>query len=644
MDILLQRLHRAVERRGMQWAARDQASAALAVLDADWADVAVGDDHDVATVRSRFGLSDVESALLEVAAAAEQTMTAQHLLGLLAGDDGPSRPTVALALELSGQPVTGPEARVHFSELSRLMRFGLVQLQGADVLLSRRLVLPERLAGYLAGGGLPPAYLLSVLLDAVPVEVEGTAVVAAALAADHRLVWVHAPFGGAGSAMATAACRQLEVPCLIADLSRLPASIPVDEAVAALLLECGLEGMVLVLVGAERARVGDLTRAAVPVLAVSTEPWNPQWTTELPLTVSAPRLSVAQREELWIPVLGGRSVDREITAMPLSPEQIVAVGRHARQMAELHGEDGIGTERIRNSVRQLGRGRSIRANPSASVTMDDLVLSGHALEEIERLLDWARYRDEVIALGPVHGKGGKGTGICALFSGPPGTGKTLAAHVIADSLGMDLYQVELASIVDKYIGETEKNLEKVFAEAESMNAVLFFDEADSLFGSRSETKDARDRYANQEVAYLLQRMEQFDGITVLASNLRGNIDPAFARRLHFIVTFPDPNEATRLRLWTHHLEGLGGTDPGDPVDVAELAASVEMAGGDIRNIVLSAAYAAVAEGSKVGARHVAAAVRREYIKLGRLQPAAQVDASNIAMGLSTSRSPSRRGG
>ena len=194
------------------------------------------------------------------------------------------------------------------------------------------------------------------------------------------------------------------------------------------------------------------------------------------------------------------------------------------------------------------------------------MLSGHALEEIRRLLDWARYRDEIVAMGPLHGKGGKGTGICALFSGPPGTGKTLAAHVIADSLGMDLYQVELSSIVDKYIGETEKNLEKVFAEAESLNAVLFFDEADALFGSRSEVKDAKDRYANQEIAYLLQRMEQFDGITVLASNLRGNIDPAFARRLHFIVSFPEPDDATRRRLWQQHLADIP-TDDADPIDL-----------------------------------------------------------------------------
>jgi SpoVK/Ycf46/Vps4 family AAA+-type ATPase len=183
--------------------------------------------------------------------------------------------------------------------------------------------------------------------------------------------------------------------------------------------------------------------------------------------------------------------------------------------------------------------------------------------------------------------------------------------------------VELSSIVDKYIGETEKNLEKVFAEAESLNAVLFFDEADALFGSRSEVKDAKDRYANQEIAYLLQRMEQFDGITVLASNLRGNIDPAFARRLHFIVSFPDPDASTRRRLWEQHLADIP-TDDDDPIDLDWLSTSVELAGGDIRNIVLSSAYAAVAEGSSVGMRHISSAVRREYIKLGR-RPAVRVD-------------------
>ena len=143
----------------------------------------------------------------------------------------------------------------------------------------------------------------------------------------------------------------------------------------------------------------------------------------------------------------------------------------------------------------------------------------------------------------MHGAGGKGTGIAALFTGAPGTGKTLAAHVIADNIGLDLMQVDLSGVIDKYIGETEKNLERVFAEAESLNVVLFFDEADALFGRRSEVKDAKDRYANQEVSYLLQRMEHFNGITILATNLRGNLDPAFSRRMHFIIHFPDPDVA-----------------------------------------------------------------------------------------------------
>ena len=170
----------------------------------------------------------------------------------------------------------------------------------------------------------------------------------------------------------------------------------------------------------------------------------------------------------------------------------------------------------------------------------DLVLPEHAAASLRQLVSWARVRDQVTARGPLRAKG---SGIAALFTGSPGTGKTLAANVIAEELSIDLFQVDLSAIVDKYIGETEKNLERVFQSAEALNVVLFFDEADALFGSRSEVRDSRDRYANQEVAYLLQRMEQFDGITILATNLRGNLDQAFSRRMSFIVHFPDPDPA-----------------------------------------------------------------------------------------------------
>lgn len=618
METLSSRLTGAVERRaGGGWDQAPTARAALAALAGDGIDPEL--DAALKTVGHQFGLGEHDTALLEVAVAAEQSVSSHLLLGLLAGDGHPGRPTVAVALELAGLPADARAARTHFGERSPLVRFGLVTVVGTDVLLSRRVVVTERVSAFVAGDDVPTRAVLSLLLDGVPVEVEGTDLLVSALRAGQRLVWVHAPSGGAGAAMATAACHQLGVSCLIADLSRLDPTTPVADAVLELLVECGLSGTVLVLVHAEKARADSYTRAVVPVIAVSSDPWDPSWPADLPLTVPAPRLSVAERRTLWEPLLGELAGSREITGMPLSPEQIAAVGRHAATTAALHGEDGITTERIRHSARELSRGRSVRANAGSSVTLADLVLPPAALGEVTRLLDWARFRDEVVAMGPLHGKGGKGIGICALFSGPPGTGKTLAAHVVADSLGMDLYQVDLSSIVDKYIGETEKNLEKVFAEAEATNAVLFFDEADALFGSRSEVKDAKDRYANQEIAYLLQRMEQFDGITVLASNLRGNLDPAFARRLHFMVAFPDPDQPTRHRLWTHHLAGIP-VDAADPVDVDWLSTGVELAGGDIRNMVLSAVYAAVAEGGAVGMRHVADAVRREHIKLGRRPP------------------------
>ena len=218
-------------------------------------------------------------------------------------------------------------------------------------------------------------------------------------------------------------------------------------------------------------------------------------------------------------------------------------------------------------------------------------------------------------MGP-EARRGRGEGITALFAGPSGTGKTLAAEVIAHELGVDLHTVDLATVVDKYIGETEKNLDRIFNEAEQVNTVLFFDEADALFGKRSEVKDARDRYANVEVAYLLQRMERFNGLVVLATNLRLNIDDAFACRLDVTVDFPKPDVAERLRLWIHLMGRRLPVD--DTVDLQFLADAFQLSGGSIRNAVVTAAYLAVDDGRSVGMVDLVQAVAREYRKLGRL--------------------------
>ena len=209
-----------------------------------------------------------------------------------------------------------------------------------------------------------------------------------------------------------------------------------------------------------------------------------------------------------------------------------------------------------------------------------------------------------------------GKGLNVLFAGPPGTGKTMAADIIAGELGLELYKIDLSSVVSKYIGETEKNLSRIFDEAQTSNAILFFDEADSLFGKRSEVRDSHDRYANIEVSYLLQRMEEYQGMVILATNLRGNMDDAFIRRMHFSLEFPFPNIKDRRRIWSKILPENTPLDPHLNLDL--MAERFELAGGNIRNIALAAAFLAADDGGAIAMNHLLWATRREYQKMGKV--------------------------
>jgi len=247
----------------------------------------------------------------------------------------------------------------------------------------------------------------------------------------------------------------------------------------------------------------------------------------------------------------------------------------------------------------------------------DIVLPDDQLAQLHEICVQARYRDVVFGDWGFERRLSIGRGLNVLFSGPAGTGKTMAAEVIAGELGLDLYKIDLSQVVSKYIGETEKNLQLVFQEAKSSYAILFFDEADALFGKRSEVKEAHDRYSNIEIGYLLQKMEEYDGIAILATNLRQNIDEAFVRRLQVIVDFPFPNEEYRELIWTVLFPPECPLS--DDVDLATLARHIRVAGGNIKNIALSAAFFAAEEGGGVvGMPHLVRASRREYQKLGRI--------------------------
>ncbi|MCW5806552.1 MAG: ATP-binding protein, partial [Deltaproteobacteria bacterium] len=244
----------------------------------------------------------------------------------------------------------------------------------------------------------------------------------------------------------------------------------------------------------------------------------------------------------------------------------------------------------------------------------DLVLPGDLMTELHEMMTRIRHRRRVLDEWGFHRKVGKGVGVSALFSGPPGTGKTMVAGLIAAELELDLYQIDVSRMVSKWVGETEKNLARLFDAAASGHAVLLFDEADSLFARRTEVKSSNDRYANLEVNYLLQRMETFDGITILTTNLESSVDEAFRRRLAFRIQFPVPELAERTRLWRAMLPAQAQVAAN--LDFRALAQRYEMTGGYIRNAVLRAAYLAAGDDQPISMQHLEHAAMLEYAAMG----------------------------
>jgi hypothetical protein len=353
----------------------------------------------------------------------------------------------------------------------------------------------------------------------------------------------------------------------------------------------------------------------------------------IPLTVHAsgkPMFSwlftqptASQRRQLWNEYLGDEDfitpADLELLSgqFVLTSAQIKSAVYSARNGALQKGghitlEDLFEAARM-SSTHQLDQ-LAVKIQPRYS--WKDIVLPDDEMSVLHEIASTVRDRVLVLETWGLGKKLVSSTGISALFAGEPGTGKTLSAQVIASELGMDLYKMDLSTIVSKYVGETEKNLEHIFTQARNSNAILFFDEADAIFGKRSEVKDAHDRYANIEVGYLLQRMESYDGIVILATNLRSNMDEAFTRRLQFVVDFPFPDENQRLEIWKVLFPADVPRD--EDIDFQVMAGRFKLAGGSIRNIIVSASFLAASEGRSVSMRHLLHGVRREMKKMGRL--------------------------
>lgn len=573
----------------------------------------------------RLGLDDLDIALLVIAAAPELDRRFERFYSFLNDDVSLRRATVGLALELAGLERDDPHARVRLGPDGALHRLGLIDLQLVDrPVLSRTLQVHEHVVEHVIGGDPTDVDLEALLRPRQADPAAASADLIGALKAGTRLLYCREITGADAFAEVCDAVTAAGLAPLVVDLDGADSA----DLARAVVRAASLSGAVPVVRPpsgaaplAMRRRIDALLAVPWSVVVVGSGQWEPSWSDELPYQHDARRLTGSERLSIWADTLA--KLDHEVPdadaaagAFRLTAHQIRRVAAGAAQLAALDGRP-VNAEDLRDQARGQNNAAlervAVRVHPRAG--WDDLVLRPDQLDRLREVEVRSRHADLVLNQWGM-GDGSRRRGIISLFAGPPGTGKTMAAEVIGDALGLDLYVINLATVIDKYIGETEKNLERVFEAATGVNGILFFDEADALFGKRSEVKDARDRYANVETAYLLQRLERFEGTAILATNLKANIDEAFSRRIDVFVDFPMPEADERVRIWTSAL--ARSLPVGTDVDIEFLARSFELGGGNIVNVVVTAAYLAAETTGTVGMRELVRATGREYRKLGRL--------------------------
>jgi len=586
-----------------------------------------------------FGLSPFERDLLLLCAGLELDTGFAPLFAALQGDSRKAYPTFSLAIKAL------PEAHWSaFLPAAPLRRWRLVEVGAGDALTTSPLRIDERVLHYLAG----LSYLderLQWMADPV--------LVSEALAPSHRalasrIVEILSKDGVLGNpiiqlcggeevgkrAIAASACADLGVQLHAISAADIPTNVSERVVLARLWVrEAFLSGTALLVdcedldgkdggdgKGRMHAAVSFVESAQCMVFVTSLQPLVFKRRPALRLDVERP--SPAEQQALWVKALGplAQGLDGQLEGLvaqfKLGPREIQAASIEALAgWSKEEFESGELVPVLWDACRTQARPRledlAQRIDPAA--TWSDLVLPGPQLLILKEIGVHLRRRARVYDTWGFASKGSRGLGISALFAGDSGTGKTMAAEVLANDLELDLYRIDLSQVVSKYIGETEKNLRRVFDAAESGGAILLFDEADALFGKRSDVKDSHDRYANIEISYLLQRMEAYRGLAILTTNMKSALDRAFLRRIRFIVQFPFPDAANRAEIWRRIFPEETPTDG----LVFEKLSRLNVAGGNIRNIALYAAFLAADSEVPVGMAHILRAARVEYAKMER---------------------------
>jgi adenylate kinase family enzyme len=613
------------------------------------------DNARLAKLASLFQLTQFDLDCLLVSLAPELDSRYERLYAYLQDDVTKRWPSVDLILNLLCRSLEEKIARrEHFQSKAPLIHYKLLDLleepsHPHPTAIGRRVKPDERVVNFLLGSD-EPDVRLQPYMNQLETDIELARLVlpdalrtSLALLGHHRrksdvVVYLHGPYGSGKKAVAMALCRELDLKLVAIDLKHMAACAETEwrsllglSAREATLQQAALYGSGFdTLMSDEKelfrtSLLRELNARPGWTFLASESPWRPagELSRTLFIHIELPRPRHSDRVHLWENSLeesNGFDIAGLASKFRFTPGQIRDASATARNLAyrrdpavgSVDAKDVYEACRLQSNRKLSDLAKKIEPH----YAWDDIILPADRVRQLREICNCVKYRGVVYEQWGFDRKLSLGKGLNVLFSGPPGTGKTMAAEIIAKELELDLYKIDLSSMVSKYIGETEKNLARVFQEAETSNAILFFDEADALFGKRSEVRDSHDRYANIEVGYLLQRMEEYEGVVILATNFRRNMDEAFVRRIHFTVEFPFPDEADRRQIW----ETIWPKEtPRKPdVDLEYISRRFEIAGGNIRNIALGAAFLAADNGGAVNMQHLLHATRREYQKMGKV--------------------------
>jgi AAA+ superfamily predicted ATPase len=598
-------------------------------------------DSRLETLCQIFALSDFERDILLLCAGLEWDKTWGPLCAAAQAQTQRPYPTFSLALAALSQPnwyALTPQAP--------LRRWQLIEMGGGNALTTSPLRIDERILHYLAGDEQVDHRLLDVLHpiallhSLVPSQVE--------LAESITTTWVQAsqstgvqgsrllpviqlcsPDTSSQQAIAASICQKLgltlyrlsgeQLPTEQSQLKLLKLLLEREHRLSklALLLDCNFVEQT------DTARLGAIAQLIetidLPLLLMTRDRRAQRYRSILSFEVERPL--VEEQRHLWQMALGDLATEQQIGRLTaqfnFSPATIqLAALQLQTQQQDTTDKDGFDRGR---SLWQICR---LQARPRldelaqrihSRATWEDLILPARERQVLQAVITHVQQRQQVYEQWGFAAKSRRGLGTSALFAGASGTGKTTAAEILAHELQLDIYRIDLSSVVSKYIGETEKNLGRVFDAAEQGGVILLFDEADALFGKRSEVKDSRDRYANMEVGYLLQRMEAYQGLAILTTNLKNSLDQAFLRRIRFIVQFPFPDLRQRAEIWRRMFPSQ---TPIAGLDFTKLA-MLNISGGNIRNIALNSAFIAAAAQEPIQMKHLLQAAKNEYLKLER---------------------------